>query len=122
MSSTKVTANVYIDASGIDDKLTSLLTPEIMLELHNLFAKMCDPYVPFLEGPLSQTVEVRSDRNTYIQPYARYQYYGTEFKHTLDYHPLASAKWDEAMMTDKGEEFLEQVKQILIRRAKELYG
>lgn len=120
--STKVTAEVHIDSEELNDKLTSLLTPEIMLELHNLFAKMCDPYVPFLEGPLSQTVEVKPEGNRYIQPYARYQYYGTNFKHTLDYHPLASARWDRAMMTDKGEEFLEQVKQILIRRAKELYG
>lgn len=121
MPSVKI--DVKISPSLLEGLPEELISDEAtMLEIHNLFAKMCDPYVPFLEGPLSQTVEVRSDGNTYIQPYARYQYYGTEFKHTLDYHPLASAKWDEAMMTDKGEEFLEQVKQILIRRANELYG
>lgn len=117
-----ITCDVSISDAFLEDKLNELITPELMLEIHNLFAKMCDPYVPFLEGPLSQTIEVTSDGVRYTQPYAHYQYYGTEFRHTLDYHPLASAMWDKAMMTDKGEEFTEQVRQILIRRAKELYG
>lgn len=114
--------NVYINERAIQQKLENLIDERVMLEVHDLFAKMCDPYVPFLEGPLSQTVEVASDGVTYIQPYAHYQYHGVEFNHTLDYHPLASAQWDKAMMSAKGEEFTEQVKQILIRRAKELYG
>ena len=91
-----------------------------MLEVNNLLAKMCDPYVPFLEGPLSQTNIVTPEGVTYIQPYARYQYYGEDFNHTLDYHPKASAKWDEAMMAEKGEEFKLQVAEILHRRANEL--
>lgn len=118
---------VNIDIEINDDKLVDCLAGlkkdrKTMLEVHNLLAKMCDPYVPFLEGPLSQTIEVSPESVKYIQPYARYQYYGTDFNHTLDYHPLASAKWDEAMMRDHGEEFVSQVKEILTRRAKELYG
>ena len=120
--SERITVDVEVNDSLLEDKLEELITPEIMLEIHNLFAKMCDPYVPFLEGPLSQTIEVTAEGVRYTQPYARRQYYGTEFNHTLDYHPLASAMWDKAMMTDKGEEFVEQVRQILMRRAKELYG
>lgn len=118
---------VDIEVEISDNKLIDALSKlkkddKTMLELHNLLAKMCDPYVPFLEGPLSQTIEVSPESVKYIQPYARYQYYGTDFNHTLDYHPLASAKWDEAMMRDHGEEFYKQVESILTRRAQELYG
>lgn len=111
-----------IDDKALEDKLRNLCDSNTMLEIHNLLAKYCDPYVPFLEGPLSQTIEVTSNYVRYTQPYAHRQYYGTEFNHTLDYHPLASAKWDEAMLRDRRDEFLMDVKEILVRRAKELYG
>ena len=117
-----VNVSVELDKSGIESKLLELIDSSTMLEIHNLFAKMCDPYVPFLEGPLSQTTEITPEYVRYTQSYAHYQYYGTEFNHTLDYHPLASAKWDEAMLSDRRDEFLEQVRQILIRKARQLYG
>ena len=108
----------YVDINdrAIQNKLDTLIDNSTMLEIHNLFAKMCDPYVPFLEGPLSQTVEVTANSVKYIQPYARYQYYGTDFNHTTDYHPLASAEWDQAMLREKGDEFKAQVRDILRRR------
>jgi hypothetical protein len=102
------------------DTLTS--DPATMLEINNLLAKKCDPYVPFLNGPLSQTHVVTPESVRYIQPYARYQYYGLEFNHTLDYHPKATAFWDKAMLAEKGKEFNKEVKQILKRRLKELNG
>lgn len=95
---------------------------QTMLAIHDLLAKMCDPYVPFLNGPLSQTVEVSPQSVKYVQPYARYQYYGTEFNHTIDYHPQATALWDQVMLSEHGEEFRNQVRDILRRRIKELYG
>lgn len=118
---------IQVDTSNTSRKVDQVVNNVIaddatMLEIHNLFAKILDPYVPFLEGPLSQTVEVTPEHVRYIQPYAHYQYYGIDFNHTLDYHPLASAMWDKAAMSVKMEEFEEQVKQIIIRRAKELYG
>lgn len=118
-----ITTKVYIDDMALQKKLTKLTQDDqTMLEIHNLFAKMCDPYVPFLEGPLSQTIEVTPECVRYTQPYAHYQYTGEGFNFTKDYHPLASAYWDRAMMADHAEEFEELVKQILIRRARELYG
>ena len=86
-------------------KLEEVNNPTTMLAIHNTLAKKCDPYVPFLEGPLSQTIEVTSEGVHYIQPYARRQYFGENFNHTTEHHPLASAKWDEAMMRDKGISF-----------------
>lgn len=104
----------------LDRKLKKALEkvndPITMLAVHNTLAKKCDPYVPFLEGPLSQTIQVSSEGVRYIQPYARRQYYGVNFNHTLEYHPLATAKWDEAMMRDKGDEFRAEVKAIIQRR------
>lgn len=114
--------SIEINESAIEAKLLELVDSQTMLEIHNVFAKYCDPYVPMLEGPLSQTVEITPEYIRYNQPYAHYQYYGEEFNHTLDYHPLASAKWDEAMLRDRRDEFIANVKEILIRRAKELYG
>ena len=97
----------------IQDKLEEFNNTTTMLAIHNTLAKRCDPYVPFLNGPLSQTAEVSAKGVRYIQPYARYQYYGDDFNHTLDYHPLASARWDKAMMRDHGDEFVQEVEDIL---------
>ena len=122
MSAT-IKTTVYIDQRAIENKLTKLLKDErVMLEIHNEFARMCNPYVPFLEGPLSQTIEVTPWWVKYTQPYAHYQYTGDGFNFTKDYHPLATAYWDKAMMRDHGEEFTATVNQILQRRAKEIYG
>lgn len=111
--------NVKVQLSqALQDKLKELNNPTTMLAIHNTLAKRCDPYVPFLEGPLSQTAVVSSKGVRYIQPYARRQYYGDSFKHTLDYHPLASARWDEAMLRDHGEEFNQEVQDILSWRVK----
>jgi hypothetical protein len=93
-----------------------------MLEIHNLFAKTIDPWTPFFEGPLSQTVEITPNYIRYIQPYSHYQYVGTNFKHTTEYHPLATAYWDRAAMQTQLPLFEKQVTDILKRRAKELYG
>ena len=114
--------NIKVNKRAIGAKVESLIDNKVMTEIHNLYAKMMDPYVPFLEGPLSQTTEVTENGVKYTQPYAHYQYEGLEFNHTLDYHPLASAHWDEAMLRDRGDEFRKQVEDILKRRARELYG
>ena len=114
--------DVKINDDAISGKLDLLLDSKTMYAIHNLLAKMCDPYVPFLEGPLAQTVEITEDSVRYVQPYARYQYYGVGFNHTIDRHPQATALWDKVMMSEKGDEFVEQVKAIIRRRAQEIYG
>lgn len=119
----KLNVDVKIDTTGLESKLNDLLKDDtLMLQVHALFAKMCDPYVPFLEGPLSQTVEIEPNCIRYVQPYARRQYYGVDFNHTLVYHPLASALWDKTMMNARGDEFKAQVRELLIRRAQQLWG
>ena len=123
-----------------------------MLEVYSMFAKMCDPYVPMQEGVLSQSVQIMPDRLRYPSPYAHYMYEGIVYgpnipifengiivgwfsppgqkKHptgklisySTDRHPLASAKWDQKMLADKGEEFAEQLNEILARHYNSLNG
>ena len=144
-----VTVSVKIN-DAIMQKVAEINNPTTMLAIHNTLAKMCDPYVPFLEGSLSQTAIVTSEDVRYIQPYARYQYYGQIYgpnipikengeivgwfsppgqkkhptgrmmHHTTEYHPLASSFWDKAMMRDKGDEFNKEVEDILRWRLKKV--
>lgn len=107
---------------AIQQKLAQVNNPSTMVAIHNTLAKKCDPYVPFLNGPLSQTNVVSAEGVRYIQPYARYQYYGTDFNFTRDYHPLASAQWDKAMLRDHRAEFIEEVRDIIRWRIQKADG
>jgi len=117
------TVSVKIDRRVIQNEIIAQLgeinNSKTMIAIYNTLAKRCDPYVPFLEGPLSQTNQVSAKGVRYIQPYARYQYYGTDFNHTTEFHPLASAMWDKAMLRDHREEFNQEVKDIIVWRIKE---
>lgn len=118
-----IQVKVNVDMTGIADRFTELCQDrQLKLSLNQLLAKKCDPYVPRLSGMLSKTVEITPEYVEYVQPYAHYQYHGVGFNHTLDYHPLATALWDEAMLRDHREEFEEEVRQKMARRYKELYG
>ena len=120
-------AQVTVNVKGtldkaIQQKLAQVNNPSTMVAIHNTLAKKCDPYVPFLNGPLSQTNVVSAEGVRYIQPYARYQYYGTDFNFTRDYHPLASAQWDKAMLRDYRAEFIEEVRDIIRWRIQKADG
>lgn len=118
-----VNFNVHFDDSVIQNKLETLINDDkLMYAVHTLFAKTVDPWVPYLNGPLSQTVEIEPKCVRYIQPYARYQYYGVGFNHTIEHHPLASALWDKIAMQTEYDSFKEQVRELIIRRAHELNG
>lgn len=43
---------------------------------------------------------------------------GKDIEYNHEQHPLADSHWDKRMMDDKGDEFLEEVKRILVRRMK----
>ena len=125
---TIVNLKVEIDTSGMEEHFTDLCNDkQTKLEVNNYLAKMFDPYVPMLHGPLHEsglanvTPEYIEYGNAEV-PYARRQYYGVDFNHTIEKHPQATALWDEAMFREHGEEVDEQIRAILIRRYKELYG
>lgn len=118
----KIDWELKIDEKAIGQKIENLITDDVMIEIHNLFAKLCNDYVPMLEGPLSQHIDVTPDYVRYKEPYANYQYHGADFNFTKDFHPLATHHWDKVMVGDKGDVFLKGVQDILKRRAKQLYG
>lgn len=122
MSAETITTDVYVDEIALEHKLENLIDDTVMLQVNNLFAKMCDPYVPYLENPLSTTLEITSEYVKYLVPYAHYQYTGDNFNFTKDRHPLATARWDKVMMQNHRDEFEQQVKELLLARAKKLYG
>lgn len=122
MSSDYLKFDVHIDDKALKEQMENILDAKTMTEIQTLFAKTIDPWVPFLEGPLSQTLNITPEYIEYLMPYARRQYYGEEFNHTKDYHPLATAKWDQVAMQTELDSFMQQVREIITRRAIELYG
>lgn len=141
----EVSVDVHINTKKLERQFNSLLDDDCMYQIHDLFAKMCNPYVPMQTGVLANdSVRIYKDRAAWEQPYARYQYMGElylapngsawahkdEKKHPtgipLNYshekHDRASKEWDKAMMSEQGEVFLKQVAEILLQRCKELYG
>lgn len=148
----EVKLDANIDAKQLAKDFEALKNDTVMYEIHDLFAKMCDPYVPMDTGNLAQGVDISKDSIKYPGPYAHYMYMGEVYgpnipiiedgivvgwfspkgkpKHptgrpinySTESHPLASKEWDKAMMRDKSEVFLDAVKDILIKRCKELYG
>ena len=65
--------------------------------------RLSDPYVPFLNGKLSEEVTESPGSITYNVPYARRQYYENEGKNRSK-HPLAGSHWTERMWADRGKE------------------
>lgn len=123
MDDSFIRVEVEVNEAALQDKLFALFNDETtMTAIHNLLARTVDPWVPYLEGMLSQTLEITPMYVRYLMPYAHYQYYGVGFNHTIEHHPLASAQWDKVAMQSQKDIFMEQVKGILVRRAKELYG
>ena len=119
----RLNVDVSFNDRHIRELFESLLNDErTMYEIHALFARMIDPWVPYLHGPLSKTVEIEPGCVRYVQPYARRQYFGLDFNHTKDVHPLASAMWDKAAMQTQREAFVKQVQDILVRRARQNAG
>jgi len=117
-----ITVNLQIDDAFIGNIEKVLTDEDTLIEVNQALAKWCDPYVPYRTGALSKNLIIDSTGVTYNQPYAEKNYYGVDIPHNLTYHPLATAKWDEAMMRDHGDEFVNEVSDIIARRLRELNG
>lgn len=117
-----ISYKVHVDDKALRKQMENLLDDKVMLEIQNLFAKTIDPWVPYLENPLSTTLEITPEYVKYLVPYAHYQYTGDNFNHTKEAHPLATARWDKVAMQTELDSFMANVKKILERRARELYG
>ena len=140
MATIKITPKI---SKALQDRISQLNDAGTMLAIHQNLAKRCDPYVPMDEGALSQTTIITPKEVRYVQPYARYQYYGEiygpnipikqdgiivgwfsppgrkkhptgrQMHHSTEKHPLASSFWDKAMLRDHSEEFYKEIEEIL---------
>lgn len=113
--------NVQVYEGKIEGKLNRMFDDNVMLAVQSRLLDFCTPYVPMLEGPLSQTATVDKEGVTWVQPYAHYQYIGIsptgkEFNYTKTFHPLATREWDKAMIRDRGDEFAESIQDIIQRK------
>lgn len=110
---------IEIDELALKRKVEDLIHNEqVMTEVHQQFAKVIDPYVPYDTGYLAHTITVDADCVTYHADYAAKNYYGTDIRHKTDKHPLATAYWDEVAMQSHKDEFAKQVEEIIKRKAK----
>lgn len=74
----KIDIDVHINTNELAKKFEALRDDESMYEVHNLFAKMMNDYVPMDTGVLSQTVDINISSSSvrYATPYAHYMYVG----------------------------------------------
>lgn len=113
---------------------------DVQLFMANAAKRLMTPYVPSINGEsgasLSGNVRVYTENRGgvvhYISPYARYQYYGkvmvskrpgvkgsekivkqptTPLKYSKFQHPLATSKWDKAMMAARKDELVRSVQE-----------
>ena len=79
--------------------------------------RLSDPYVPFLNGPLSENVTELPNQIIYNSPYARRQWYENQGKNRR-FHQLAGGHWTERMWPDRGKEIIRAVAAYCGGRAK----
>lgn len=143
---------VSFDVNRLLKQFSGLINDDqTMLEIHMLFAKLIEPWVPMDNGVLAHGYEITPEHIKYPGPYAHYQYMGIvygpniplfddtgqligfyspphkeptnrEITYNKEKHELASKEWDKAAYPVIKDQFLEGVKAILIRQMGEKYG
>ena len=109
-----------IKSENVISRASNLLDGETMTRIQATFAKVIDPWTPFLTGALHSDLEIDSSGVTYNVEYAKNKYYGTVY--CKAFHPLATSHWDEVAMQTEMPVLEAEVKKILIERTKALYG
>lgn len=108
---------VNVDKRSIGDKVWSPFTVGMNIDICKALIDTVDPYVPYDTGKLSGEVDFAQTTSgpaiIYTAPYARKQYYGEEFHHNTEHHPLATAHWDKVAMQTKRDEFNKEVERIV---------
>lgn len=113
-----VNIKINVDKRAIADKVElPLYSVGLEMDVCNKFIDIVDPYVPYDTGKLSGEVDYVHSMDgsavVYTAPYAAKQYYGEEFHHTTEHHPLATAHWDKVAMQTERDRFVKEVEQIV---------
>lgn len=115
-----INVTISVDNEMIGGMLSALLDDGVRTQLQEEFAKIIDPWTPFLSGALHSDITIDSTGVTYNVPYAADKYYGTVYHKEV--HPLATSHWDEVALQSEMESLTERIKAVLAQKAKELYG
>lgn len=116
---------------------------EMMTEIHQTLAAYLNPYVPARTGMLSTNTRVTPQYVEYISPYAHYMYEGVvygpnipimengvivgwfsqpgvskqptgrQINYSHEMHDRATHHWEQAMIAERGTEFLADVTKII---------
>lgn len=117
----KYIVKVKFNENEFNNKLETVTNdPGLRTEIHQDFAQTIDPWTPFLTGKLHSDITISDRCVTYNVPYAAKKYYGTVY--CKEFHPLATSYWDVAAMQVEGDAFAARVKEMILRKAKEMYG
>lgn len=94
-------AKIAEDATGGDKTL---------LFMANEAVRLMDPFVPMDTGMLADNVDTYVEGGAgkahYRSPYAHFQFNGEGFNFSHEKHPLATARWDEAMKAARGADYV----------------
>lgn len=96
--------------------LKGRLDNEAKLFLANTAYKLMNDYIPMDTGSLAQTVDITPDYLHFKVPYAERMYEGDHLNFRKDKHPLATARWDKAMMDARGKELVKTVQNYMDKR------
>lgn len=115
------TCNVNFNSANIKAKVDALIDDSLMLEVHQAFAEIIDPWTPYRTGATSRSGlrQVRPDAVVYGGgdiDYDVYIYYGTHMNFNPQYHPLATALWDKVAMQSERDKFVARVREIFVNR------
>lgn len=82
--------------------------------------RLMNPYVPMDTGALADTVDTYVENGTgkvhYRQPYARRLFFGEGYNFSMEKHPKAAARWDEAMLRDRKADLVRAVQNFVRRQ------
>jgi hypothetical protein len=120
--SSLVDFSVSIDEEALAHRLDQLLDEKTMLEIQTVLAEMCNEYIPYVTGNLLNSQYITPEYVGYRADYAKEVYNRVDRPFNEEHHPKATHHWEQAMFEEHKDEFMERVRQILIRRANELYG
>ena len=107
---------IKLELKNVDAIANRVINDDVKLFANTTLYKLCDPYVPFREGGLSQNVDVAKDYIHYKSPYAEKVYNGKDMNFNTDKHPLATAEWDKVAMVSKKEQLVNSVENYIKRK------
>ena len=115
---------VEVNKRSIGDKVwnTNVWNVGLNYDIGRKFAKIVDPWVPYDTGKLSKDITIGTSAISggidvvYTADYASKQYYGDEFHHKTEVHPLASAHWADVAMQTEREHFVKEVEDLIRER------